>query len=90
MSQWSMVEARKTFKKVIEASQKEPQILNNRGEPVAVILDFTTYQKLEKQKKTPLSSLWKKLDRITRRAKPGLEIPEMKVNPPGNIFEEFS
>lgn len=90
MSQWSMVQARKTFKKVIQASQKEPQILKNRGEPIAVILDFNTYQKLEKQMKAPLSSLWKKLDRITSSAKPGLEIPEIKVNPPANIFEKFS
>lgn len=89
MLQWSMAEARKTFKKVIEASQKEPQILQNRGEPIAVVIDFKSYQKLEKNSKEPLSTLWKKLDQIALSAKGGLKIPKIKINSPKNIFEHL-
>lgn len=84
MSHWSMAQVRKTFKKVIHASQKEPQILENRGEPVAVILDFGTYKKLERNLDQPLASLWKKLDNILSHSRHGLEIPRIRTSPPKN------
>lgn len=89
MSHWSMAEVRKTFKKVVDKAQREPQILENRGEPVAVILDFKTYRKLEKNIAKPLTGLWEKLDQIAHRSRRGLKFPEIRVNSPRDIFAKF-
>lgn len=86
MVSWNMAQTRSSLKKVLQAAKQEPQVLKNRGEPIAVILDFEEYTQLKKKAEKPLASLWKKLDEIVERSGYDLTLPKPKKISPKNPF----
>lgn len=86
MVSWNIAETRNSLKKVIQAAKQEPQLLKNRGEPVAVILNFEEYTQLKKNAEKPLASLWKKLDGIVESSHYSLTLPKPKRASPKNPF----
>lgn len=77
MKGWSIAEAKARFSRVVADAVGEPQILYNRGKPVAAVVNYTTYQrmeeKLEVERKPSLRELLEEVRAIDNEA--DLEVP---------------
>ncbi len=43
---WSIASAKAEFSAVVRRAARSPQVIENRGEPVAVVLSFDAYQRV--------------------------------------------
>lgn len=98
MMTWNTIEAQRKFSDLLNACHTEPQMLRERGKPVAVVLDIGLYEMLKahgprklhlappKKRKT-MAELMAELE-VIRAEEPGeIEIPE-RVDRPNPFFEE--
>lgn len=46
---WSIASAKAEFSAVVRRAAREPQIIENRGQPVAVVLAFDAYREWQEQ-----------------------------------------
>lgn len=78
MKDWSIAEAKAQFSRLVADAVSEPQVLYNRGKPVAAVINYDVYQQiktnLEANQKRPLKDLLAELRTIDDEA--DLEIPE--------------
>ena len=44
---WSVAEAKARLSEVLNQTQQEPQVIENRGREVAVVLSMADYQRLQ-------------------------------------------
>jgi prevent-host-death family protein len=55
MKKWAVQDAKNQFSHVVELARTQgPQTVTRHGEPVAVIVDFKEFQKMQPPKETPL------------------------------------
>lgn len=51
-SRWSIAAAKAELSHVVRSAQREPQVLENRGEPVAVVLGIDEYRRTSERETT--------------------------------------
>ncbi|HEY1693175.1 MAG TPA: type II toxin-antitoxin system Phd/YefM family antitoxin [Polyangiaceae bacterium] len=44
---WSVAAAKAELSRVVESAQREPQVIERRGKPVAVVIGFEQYEGVE-------------------------------------------
>jgi len=49
-TRWSIAAAKAELSKVVRRAQREPQVLENRGEPVAVVIGIDEYRSSSEQR----------------------------------------
>ena len=68
-TQWQVQEAKAELSALIKAAQEAPQVITRHGEPVAVVVSYAKYDRLQRQEgRQSLFSFF--------RSWPELEIPE--------------
>jgi prevent-host-death family protein len=77
--EWSVVEAKSKLSELLKRALKEPQIIESRNEPVAVVLSIQEYQsimRLINKPESPMARLFE-ASRNAREAcgKTGLKLP---------------
>ena len=63
---WKIAEAKARFSELVAKGQNEPQVIMNRQRPVAVLMEFKTFEELQS------------LDRERRRPKVGDLLQELR------------
>jgi prevent-host-death family protein len=75
---WKLADAKQQLSKVVRLSQSEPQILQNRNEPVAAVVSVEEYERFrewrDREGKT-LSAAFEELRRIAAEESWELDLP---------------
>jgi len=73
-NRWSIAAAKAELSNVVRRAQREPQVLENRGEPVAVLVGIEEYRRTSEREAT--AGRWRAFLDLTAelRADGGLEI----------------
>ncbi|MDZ8068218.1 MAG: prevent-host-death protein [Nostoc sp. DedQUE08] len=93
---WRIAEAKQGFSKLIHSVTKEPQLIYNRNELVAVVVeaemfeDFLTWRKL--REKFSLADAFKEVRQIAAKEDYILEIPSRqdRLNSFADAIDDFS
>lgn len=89
---WSVSEAKAKLSLVLSRARKGPQIIENRGEAVAVVISKAEYDRMEQVQAKPEPSAMSELLELTRKLKeegdldfdlPGRELEPDRPNPIG-------
>jgi prevent-host-death family protein len=82
-NRWSIASAKAELSHVVRRAQREPQILENRGEPIAVVIAMDDYRKFSERQRREAN--WQEFLRLGAelRARGGyeLEIPPRTSRP---------
>ncbi len=62
---WSIVAAKSKLSEIVKRAAREPQIIENRGEPIALILSLKKYEVMHRRIERPSSPM----DRVLQVAK---------------------
>ncbi|MCC5649088.1 type II toxin-antitoxin system prevent-host-death family antitoxin [Nostoc sp. XA013] len=93
---WRIAEAKQRFSELIHAVTKEPQLIYNRNELVAVVVEaemFEEFLKWRKQReKFSLADAFKELRQIAAEEDYILEVPcrQDRLNPFADAIDDFS
>ena len=93
---WSTAQARDNLSQVVEASESEPQVILNRGRPVAVVIGFDDYEAfMEWKRRHPTQDMSEALDElraICADANYSLDLPDRadRANPIVAAIDELS
>ncbi|MBD2525217.1 type II toxin-antitoxin system prevent-host-death family antitoxin [Nostoc sp. FACHB-133] len=93
---WRIAEAKQRFSELIHAVTKEPQLIYNRNELVAVVVEaeifeeFLTWRK--QHEKISLADVFKELRQIVVEEDYILEVPtrQDRLNPFADAIDDFS
>lgn len=84
---WSTAEARGNLSKLLHAADEEPQIITNRGRPVAVVVDAEEYEAFRRWRESrPSATLADTLDDLARVCEEdgfSLAVPPRRDRPSG-------
>jgi len=88
---WKVAEAKAQFSKLLRSAEKSPQIIENRGQEVAVVLSMDEYRSLQDSRESaqPAARLAEFLD-FSRQlcSEEGLELePPVRANRPVDPLE---
>lgn len=76
---WNIAQAKQKFSEVVRLSAEEPQVIYNRGRPVAAVIDAKTLEVLEACRRQPvrrtLAEEFAELRQIAAEEAYELEIP---------------
>ncbi len=88
---WKVAEAKAQFSKLLRSAEKAPQIIENRGQEVAVVLSMDEYRSLQGSRESaqPAARLAEFLDFSRQlRSEKGLELePPARSNRPFDPLE---
>ena len=87
---WSVSEAKARLSEVLARARKGPQVIENRGEPVAVVISKAEFDRLQQLHAPPRPSAMAELLEFTRKLKAQgdleLELPRRELEPDRPIF----
>ncbi len=90
MDYWNISQAKAKFAHLVLSSEKSPQIICNRGNPVSALIHIDLYNELmavkEREKNPTIAELLDELKAINESEPVEMDIPERKNRP--NPFEE--
>lgn len=82
---WSVAEAKAKLSEVLERAREEPQVIESRGRPKAVVVssdDFARLKKFEEGSKGPgLAGFLARCDALRAEGPMDLEIPPRSLEP---------
>ncbi len=82
---WSVSEAKARLSEVLARARRGPQVIENRGEPVAVVLSKQEYDRLQQLHQPPQPSAMAELlaltDRLKQQGDFELELPPRALEP---------
>ncbi|MDX2014077.1 MAG: type II toxin-antitoxin system Phd/YefM family antitoxin [Myxococcaceae bacterium] len=80
---WSVSEAKAKLSALLAKTRRGPQVIENRGEEVAVVLSVTEYQRLlaleAQPRKTPMQAYLESLEQLRSRGDLSLELPPRRL-----------
>ena len=92
---WSTAEARGNLSRLLQAADEEPQVITNRGRPVAVVIDAKEYETyLRWRKDHPPRSIGDALDELRQVCESEdytLQVPRRRdrPNPMVEVGDDF-
>lgn len=92
-SHWSVSEAKARFSEVLDRAQAHPQIIENRGREMAVVLDVTEYRALQaraidRTSTTRIAEFLRFCNALQSESGAELEIPPRETRPSPFVEED--
>lgn len=82
---WSVSEAKARLSEVLSRARRAPQVIENRGEPVAVVVSKQEFDRLQQLRVEPKPSAMAALLEVTRQLRAEgeleLELPARELEP---------
>lgn len=79
MKNWSVSEAKARLSELLGKAKRDPQVIENRGEEIAVVLSIAEYERLRERgaepAETPMQKWLRDLARLKARGDLTLELP---------------
>jgi prevent-host-death family protein len=91
---WNVATAKARLSELLKKARGGPQVIENRGEPVAVVLSTAEYQRLQQAAEAPRPSAMHAVVELTQGLRGadglGLELPRRRVGRgrPAPVFED--
>jgi prevent-host-death family protein len=80
---WSVSEAKARLSALLAKARRGPQVIENRGEEVAVVLSITEYRRLRAlehtPRQTPMQAYLASLERLKETGDLSLEVPARQL-----------
>lgn len=81
---WSVSEAKARLSEVLTRARRGPQVIENRGEPVAVVISKQEFDRLQQLRSEPRPSAMAELLDFTRKLK---EQGDLELELPARVLE---
>ena len=85
MQRWSVAEAKANLSEVVDRARAQPQVIESRGRPVAVVLSVEGYERLkeaeERTQPSPMQDFLRRCEALRASGDLELELPRRVAEP---------